>query len=81
MTTEQQVAILAVITTKDEAGKHFTELYDADALAELEQAGLLAIHRPVHEATGIAYSQEYYSVEVTEEGIALVEQWPEYCPE
>ncbi len=81
MTTQQKVEILAVITTKDEAGKHFREVYDADALAELEQAGLLAIHRPVHEATGIAYSQEYHTVEVTEEGIALVEQWPEYCPE
>jgi hypothetical protein len=81
MTTEQQVSILAVITTQDEAGRHFTARYDHDALIELEEAGLLAIRRPVHEATGISYSQEYWSVEVTQAGADLVEANPEYCPE
>lgn len=81
MTTEQQVNILAVITTTDGAGRHFTEVYNWSELAELETAGLLEITRPVHEATGIPYSQEHYSVTVTQDGIALVEAWPEYCPE
>jgi predicted dehydrogenase len=80
MTTEQQVSILAVITTSDEAGKHFAEVYDHADLTELEADGLLTISRSVH-ATGIAYSQEYWSVQVTEDGIELVEANPEYCPE
>jgi hypothetical protein len=81
MTTEQKVQILAVITTRDEAGKHFTEVYDGDDLAELEEKGLIEISRPVHEATGIAYSQEHWGVQVTDDGMALVEAHPEYCPE
>lgn len=81
MTTEQKVQILAVLSTRDEAGKHFTEVYDGDDLAELEEKGLIEIGRPVHEATGIAYSQEHWTVAVTQDGIDLVEANPEYCPE
>jgi len=81
MTTEQQVAILAVITTKNEAGRHVTDLYDWQDLMSLEADGLLEIERPVHEATGIPYSQEYYGVHVTETGSDLVDAWPEYWPE
>lgn len=81
MTTEQQVSILAIITTQDEAGQHFTARHDHDELTELEDAGLLEISRPVHEATGIPYSQEHWSVEVTQAGVDLVEANPEYCPE
>lgn len=81
MTTQEQVAILAVITTKDGAGRHFTERFASGDLEELEREGLLAIHRPIHEATGLPYSQEHYSVTVTEAGSDLVMQWPEYWPE
>lgn len=81
MTTEQQVEILAVITTTNEAGRHFAEVYDYGDLMELEDEGLLEITRPVHEATGIQYSQEYWSVEVAQAGIDLVEANPEYCPD
>lgn len=81
MTTEEQVRILAVITTRDEAGRHFTEVYYGEDLAELEADGLLRISRPVHEATGIKYGEEHYTCEVTEEGHALVEAYPEYWPE
>jgi len=78
MSTEQQVKILAVICTQDEAGTHFMARYDYDELQELEEGGWLTINRPVHDQTGIAYSQEYWSVEVTEDGINLVEMYPEY---
>ena len=81
MTTQRKVAILAVITTTSESGRHFTEVYDGDDLAELEEEGLIEIDRPVHAATGISYSQEHWSVAVTQEGIDMVEANPEYCPE
>ncbi|MEN6549222.1 MAG: hypothetical protein ABFE07_24520 [Armatimonadia bacterium] len=80
MTTEQKVSILAVITTRDEAGRHFTEVYAADDLHELEEEGLLEVNRPVHAGTGIDYSQEHWSAQVTPAGIELVEAHPEYWP-
>ena len=45
----------------------------------LEAAGLITVSRPIHEATGIPYGEEHYSVEVTAEGVELVEANPEYC--
>lgn len=47
---------------------------------ELEDEGLLQITRPVHGQTGIWRAQEYWSVEVTEAGIDLVEANQEYQP-
>jgi hypothetical protein len=47
---------------------------------ELEDLGLIAIDRPKHEATGIDYDSQYWSLEVTEEGIATVEANPELAP-
>jgi hypothetical protein len=49
--------------TRNEAGMHFTEWMDY--FEYLESVGLISVHRPVHEATGIPYSQEYWSLEVT----------------
>ena len=72
MKTSEKIRILAKITTRDESGRHFTQIYSPEALAELESAGLLAIHRPIHD-TGIAYSQDYWSVELTDAGIELGE--------
>ena len=80
MKNEQKVGLLAQITTRNEAGKHFMHLYPYDVLQELEREGLLVITRPVHEATGLRYSEEYWSVEVTEEGRALVDAYPECWP-
>lgn len=80
MTTSEQVRILSKITTKNEAGRHFMEIYSTEALEALEALeanGLLTINRPIHDATGISYSQEYWSVEVTDDGVALVEANPE----
>ena len=53
--------------TRNEAGQHFTQFmryWDY-----LEYVGLIAIDRPIHEATGIPYSQEYWSLEVTQLGL------------
>lgn len=77
MTTSEQVRILSKLCTRNEAGRHFTEVYDGADLAALEEDGLIIISRPIHEATGIFCSQEYWSVEVTDDGVALVEANPE----
>jgi len=72
MNIEQQEQILSQITTRDESGKHFTEIYSAGDLAELEADGLITVRHPKHE-TGIPYAQEYWSVEVTDAGVEIVE--------
>ena len=75
MTPEERAEVLAVIVTRDGAGRHFTEVWDWDTLNELEEAGLIYIDRPIHEPTGIPYSEEYYSVTVTEAGQELVDAY------
>ena len=65
--TDEDRALLGRITTRDEAGRHFTRLYPAEWLARMEAAGYLHIHRPVHRATGIRYAPEYWSVTVAAE--------------
>lgn len=72
-----QVAILAKICTRNEAGRHFTEVFEKSALDALENAGLIIINRPTHEATGMSYGLDDWSVEVTDQGIGLVENNPE----
>ena len=66
--TREDAQKLGRITTKDEAGTHFTQIYDRDWLDTMEAAGYLTISKPVHQA-GIEYSEEYWSVEVTPDGI------------
>jgi hypothetical protein len=65
------IAELATLTTRNEAGRHFTEF--SGYWSELEAEGLIEINRPVHDATGIAYSQEHWTLAPTDEGIAEVE--------
>ena len=79
MKTKTKVRILSTLTTRDSAGTHFTSRVSSDDLAALEADELITINRPIHAATGIRYSEEYHSVELTEEGVALVEAYPEYC--
>ncbi|WP_296701561.1 hypothetical protein [Thiocapsa sp. UBA6158] len=67
------VGVLGSLCTRNEAGQHFTETADPDDLDQLESLDLLLIHRPTHEATGIPYSSEYWTLEVTEAGIEAVE--------
>lgn len=73
-----QVHILSTITNRDHTGRHFTERYSDFELSALESAGLIAIDRPVHEATGIPWGHEHWTLEVTRDGQHLVDQYPEY---
>jgi hypothetical protein len=69
--------ILAGITTRDEAGRHFTERYaDAD-IAALESLGLIEIDRPTHEPTGIPYDASHWSLEATESALEYIDRWAE----
>ena len=54
---------LQIACTRNEAGIHFTEWMDYHQY--LESVGLIRIHRPIHDATGIPYCQEYWTLEVT----------------
>jgi hypothetical protein len=67
------LGVLGSLCTRNEAGQHFTETADHDVLDQLESLGLLRIHRPIHDATGIPYSSEHWSLEVTEDGVKAVE--------
>lgn len=78
MNTSAKVAILSVLVTRDSSGRHFTSKFSRADLDTLEAEGLITINRPVH-STGIPYDESHWSVEVTEDGVALVEANPEDC--
>lgn len=65
--TREDRMLLGHLTERDEAGRHFTEIYPDEWLARMESAGYITIERPIHAATSIPYSQEYYRVEVSDE--------------
>lgn len=67
------IETLATLTERDESGRHFTQT--CHFLNELEAYGWIEIDRPIHSATGIAYSQEYWHLSVTDAGIAEVEAY------
>ena len=46
----------------------------------MEHGDYIKVLRPRHK-TGIPYDQKYYTVEVTEEGQALVDAYPDLWPE
>lgn len=64
------VCELAELTTRNEAGRHFTEF--SDHWEELEAAGMIEVNRPVHEPTGIPYDMQYWTLQVTDDGLDLV---------
>lgn len=82
MTTEQltddAIRELCILTTRDNAGRHFTEW--AEHWGQLEYRGLIAVDRPVHGSTGIPYGQEHWTLEVTDEGQEVVDANPELHP-
>lgn len=61
---------LGQLTTRDDAGVHFTRRYSREWLDKMEAAGMIKIHKPVHPATKLQYSEEYWTVEVTPEAVA-----------
>lgn len=73
--SDDAIRELCILCTRDQAGRHFTEW--SRHWDSLEAAGMISVDRPVHDATGIPYSQEYYSLEVTADGQELVDANPE----
>ena len=69
MASDDMIRELCTITTSDEAGRHFTQT--ANYWRELEVEGLIEVHRPVHDGTGIPYAAEFWTVHITPEGQAL----------
>jgi hypothetical protein len=63
--------LIETFTNKDEAGRHFTERYTDEEIDALEAAGYIEVTRPVHEPTGIPYSQQYWTAEPTELAYSL----------
>jgi len=57
--------------TFNEDGRHFVQFLRH--WQDLEEAGLVAIERPVHSLTGIRYSQEFWSIRLTENGEEVLE--------
>jgi hypothetical protein len=57
---------LSKVCTFDEDGRHFTQFLKH--WRDLEEAGLVEVYRPEHSATGIRYSQEFWSIQLTEAG-------------
>ena len=74
MDLDELVGVLGSLCTRDEAGRHFTETADEDDLDALEKLGWIEVHRPIHEATGIPYGPEHWTLTVTEDGIEAVER-------
>lgn len=76
--SEDAIRDLCNISTRDNAGRHFTEF--SNHWRELEDAGLIMINRPVH-ITGTPYSQEYWTIDdITHAGQDLVDANPELHP-
>lgn len=48
MNTAETVKTLSTLTTRDEAGRHFTELLSRTTISILEAEGLVTVVRPVH---------------------------------
>lgn len=71
--TAKLVATLACFVNRDDAGRHFTESYPDQTIADLELLGVVAIARPVHQATGIAWDESHWTAEVTPVGIEVVQ--------
>ena len=61
---------------KDEAGRHFTHRPGGEQLAmELEDAGLLEIHRPRHWPSGLQYGEEHWTTSMTQLGHEVYQEW------
>lgn len=77
--TDDMIRELCTLTTKDHAGRHFTET--SSRHDELEAAGLITINRPIHAATGIPYGREHWTLKVTQDGQDLVDSRTDLHPE
>jgi hypothetical protein len=64
---------LANLTTRDEAGQHFTEW--SMHFVKLQSAGLINITMPVHSKTGMAYDSKHWTMGITEFGERVVKAY------
>lgn len=84
MSVKDQVRKVYLMSTRDLAGRHFTERYKPEVLEELERLGLIAIYRPPiarHQRHLDRASRErFWEVEVTQAGLDLLEEHPEHLP-
>jgi hypothetical protein len=74
------------LCTRNEAGQHFYEWADMDIVNDLEEAGLITIHVPVHNATGLRYGESEHSVEYVGPDVwdsygNLREDWRDWMPD
>ena len=72
---DDDATLLRTLCTNCEGGRHFTEVFPDDWLDRMEEDGLILIDRPIHEPTGIPWSQEYWSVEIPENVADYLETW------
>jgi hypothetical protein len=61
--------------TRNEDGRHFTQFMAH--WHTLERAGLIAIHRPKHHATGTLYDAPYWELHLTPLGNAVAQRLTE----
>lgn len=76
--TEEMICELCTLSTRDESGRHFIEV--SEHWEALESAGLIVIDRPMH-PTGVPYSQEHWSLDVTPDGQEAVDAYVDAHPE
>ena len=62
---------LSQFCERTDSGKHFSEAFRYWTV--LEECGWIAVHRPVHPATKLQYDMQYFSAELSDEGLALAE--------
>lgn len=65
--TGEDKRLLGALTTRNESGEHFMLAFDGAWLQRMELLCYITINRPRHEATGLLYSQEQWTVEVSPE--------------
>jgi hypothetical protein len=70
--TAENIEWLGTICTRSEDGRHFVEIYPDDWLHRMECAGLIIVDRPVHH-TGIPWSHEDWTVQVSDRGQEIVD--------
>jgi hypothetical protein len=67
----EALAQLLRFSPRTEAGTHWSQAFPR--WRDLEDARLIRVHRAMHPATGIQYSQEYWDAELTEQGKEVVD--------
>ena len=73
--TVGQLTELCNICQTNEAGQHFTEF--CSDLDLWESLGFITIDKPVHHPSGIEYDSQYWTVNITDDGLEAIEAYSE----